>query len=252
MITEHHNDCFLIPLFQHINELSDKIVDLMNLIDVIFPRIVHTLILGAGYFNLRIIEHLVFRIIAMALHCDRVDEIRLIRRIIQALLDLSDENVVGRPGAKRRIVLNIHELLTRKGIKAHHGKCISPAVEISSVVMNSVRTISERMQIRRNALTVRLFEDRLVRILAKPEKLHSHPGQHLELGVRRTCSDDRHFQITGGIVIIQIVKIRNDLIAQLQKINQLRVNKRFQQNTNNVRILSVRYSLFFWNLTRCL
>ena len=224
----------------------------MNLIDVIFPRIVHTLILGTGYSDLRIIEHLVLRIITMTLHRDRVDEIRLIRRIVQALLDLSDENVVGRPGTKRRIVLNIHELFARKGIKAHHGKCISPAIEISSVVMNGVRTISERMQIRRNALTVRLFENSLVRILAKPKKLHSHPGQHLKLGVRRACSDDRHLQIAGGIVIIQVVKVRNDLIAQLQIINQLRINKRFQQNTNNVRILSVRYSLFFWNLTHCL
>ena len=85
------------------------------------------------------------------------------------------------------------------------------------------------------------FENRLVRILAKPEKLHSHPGQHLKLGVRRAGSDNRHLQITGRIVIIQIVKIRNDLIAQLQEINQFRVNKRFQQNTDDVRILSVRY-----------
>ena len=73
----------------------------MNLIDVIFPRIVHAFILGTGYSDLRIIEHLVLRIITMTLHRDRVDEIRLIRRIVQALLDLSDENVVGRPGTKR-------------------------------------------------------------------------------------------------------------------------------------------------------
>ena len=52
--------------------------------------------------------------------------------------------------------------------------------------------------------------------------------------------------------IHQVDDFIGQLIDMLKKINQLRINKRFQQNTNNVRILSVRYSLFFWNLTHCL
>ena len=145
---------------------------------------------------------------------------------------------------------------TRKGICVIDLDTVMPGLSVNdfgdSIRFGASTGAEDEPDLTKISCDLDLFENRLVRILAKPEKLHSHPGQHLKLGVRRACSDNRHLQITGRIVIIQIVKIRNDLIAQLQKINQLRINKRFQQNTNNVRILSVRYSLFFWNLTHCL
>ena len=142
MIAEHHDDRLLIPLFEHVNQLTDEIVDLMNLIHVILPRIGHPLVLDTGHLDLRIIEYLVLRIIAMSFHRDRIDEVRLIRRVIQALFDLPDKNIVRWPSAKRRVVLNIHEFLARKGVKTHHGKCISPAVEIPTVVVNGMRAVA--------------------------------------------------------------------------------------------------------------
>ena len=119
-----------------------------------------------------------------------------------------------------------------------------PAVEISSIVMNGVRTISER-HCRSDAILSQFVSLRIVLYgySPSPKELHSHPGQHLKLGVRRACSDNRHLQITGRIVIIQHSEnSERPHRSAARKLTELRINKRFQQNTNNVRILSVRYS----------
>lgn len=100
--------------------------------------------------------------------------------------------------------------------------------------MDNVRTVADLAQIRCNALAVCLFENRLVRILSQPKELHSHAGEYLKLCVRRTGSDNRNLQITGRIILIELMEIRNHLITQFKEIDEFRVNERLKQNADDV------------------
>ena len=129
----------------------------MDLVDVVFLLVVLFCGFRAGYLDLRVFQDLFFWIAAVPLYGNRVYKVGLVWRGIECFLRFADQDIVCRPGAKRRVFLDVHKLLARKRIKAELGKCIGAAVKVAAVVVDDMRAVSDRGQVRSNAFTVCFF-----------------------------------------------------------------------------------------------
>ena len=142
VIPEHHKYGVLVSFLQLFDEVCNKAVCLMQLVYIIGPLIVCFLTCTTCCNVNRIFNHWFCWIIPMGTNCNCIGEICLFWCCIQTLDSLTHKNIVCCPVSIWCIFCNVHQLFTCKGIKSHHGKCIGTAVEITSVVVNHMGSIT--------------------------------------------------------------------------------------------------------------
>ena len=93
--------------------------------------------------------------------------------------------------------------------------------------MDDVGSITNCIQIGSDAFKIGLFQDRLLRILAGPEELAGAAGQDFKFCVAGSGAHDRHLQMTGGIVLLQLVEERNRVFGGVDEFRFGHVEKGF-------------------------
>ena len=237
MVAVHHQNRRLIVFLQAFCQLFDKLIHLVDLIDIIFPCvIILRLAFRPGHCDLRIFQHRFVLIIAMSLNGNGIDVIRLIRRGVQRLDDLIGQDIVLDPACRSRIGNVRHILLGSEGLKSQPGKNCPSGIEIRLVVMDRMSGISQIPQHIRRALTGFLLEDRLVRILARSKITKAHSRDRLKFRICRSGAHNRDTVPAGRIILHQLVERRDRVLGKIQIFHRLRIKKGFQLKENNVRL----------------
>ena len=171
----------------------------------------------------------------MSLHTDGEHKV-LSFRSVHGLHDVRHKYVIRRPSL-RSCLKDIHKLLAGVMIKSHLVKHLCAAVEITAVVVKRLRSISKGFKRCRGAFHLIELRICLIRILARSEETHAHTGEHLELRIRRTRSDRRHFKVPAGILVKQFPQIRNRILGEPEPLHFRRVKEGLKLHDNDVRQL---------------
>ena len=238
MISIHNENHTLIKFRETIGQLFDKLIHLVKLIYIIFPCIIFLFRFRSRYFDLRIGKHRFSWIISVSLYRDRVYIVRTLCGF-HRFEDLIGQNVVFYPAHRRGIADIRHVFLGSKGVKSQSGKYRSSSIEVRLVVVDCMRAVAEFLQIIRRALAGCLFQDCLIRILARSEIMQAHTCDRLELRVRGSRSYSRHFVVSGGIFLTQFPEVRNRILGKRKEIHFRRIDEclQLQKQDINIRVL---------------
>ena len=234
VVAEGDEEGGLVPLGEHINIGLEKLVLVMNHIDVVFPLVFRLLVFSPRLdLDLRVVKDLISRVVPVGLDRDRIDEVGL-RCIVHGFFRGVGEDVVQRPGIQRIILRNVQHLLAGKRVKAHHGKGVAAGIEIASIIMNHMGSVAHRVQVRREGLAVGLFQNRLLGIFPGPEEAAGHAGQDFKLGIAGPGPDNGNGQVAGRIVLLQIMKERIGVLAGVEELDLRRVEIGLQQHDDDI------------------
>ena len=145
MIAVHHEDGRFLTLGERICQLLDKLIHLVNLIDIVFIFPLQILRRRRGDLNRRILNDLLDWILAVSLHRYRIDHIAPLCRI-QRVSNAIRQHIVLRP-VLRRLFDIFHVFHTREGVKAHVRKNAVAVVKDCPVIMNRVRGVAETVEV---------------------------------------------------------------------------------------------------------
>ena len=229
-VEDHHR--WLAPLLYRIHQVSCEFVHLVDLIYIIFPFILKGFILNAFHRDLRILDHFLLRVIPVSLHADGEDKI-LLPGGIQSVHDVVDQDIVLGPAILRQLK-DVHKLLAGKAVKSHVVEHPRPAVEVPAVVVKSVGSVTKGLQGCGRALTGRFLQDRFIGIFPRAEVPQVHPGKHLELCIGCSGSHRRNLEITGGILIVHLMKIGAGVLGSSEEFRFLHIKIRLQLHKQDV------------------
>ena len=133
MIPIKYNYRWFLSCFHCLDQITNKLIHLIDLIHIIFPFIFQRFVFDSFNLDLRILDHLCLRIVSMSLYTDSKYKIFLFC-CIHGFHNMMCQNLIFCPSILCRLQ-DIHKLLTGKCIKSHVIKYIGTAVEISCVIM---------------------------------------------------------------------------------------------------------------------
>ena len=161
----------------------------------------------------------------MSTNCNGIRKVWLIWSGIESFHCLIYQNIISCPVAVWCISLDVHKLLAGERIKSHHGECVYTAVEVTTIVMYRMCSISDRSQIRCSTLTISLLQNCFIRIFTGSKIFHAHSGKYFKLCIRCTGTNYRNGQISACIFLFKFVECRNRILVVIQEINLVRITE---------------------------
>ena len=219
---------------QGIRQFLEEGIHLMDLIAIIFPGIIILLsALRPLYGNGGLVQHRFRGIIPMPLDGNGIDIIPFLGGI-QAFQNLLRQDMVLQPAGLRGICHIRHIFLGGEGVEAQHGKYLAPGVKIRLVVMDGMGGISQILQDVGNTLAGFFLQNRLVRILSRPEIAQTHPGDRFKFCIGCSRPDGGHPKVSRRIFLHHPAEVGNGILRNPKKIHLLRVKKGFQLQEDDI------------------
>ena len=233
MVSVKYNNRRLVPLFHRFHKITGKLIHFIHFVHIILPGIAFSLVFHSAHHNLRVLNHLLRRIIPMALHTDGKHKVLLFCRI-HGIHDIRDQDIVRSPSLGRSLE-NIHKLFARIMVKPHVVEPLGAAVEVTAVIVQRLCTISKLTQ--RGSCAFQYFGLCVcfIGIFPRAEETHAHPRQHLKLCIRRSCANGRNLKVTGRMLLIHLSQIRDRIFRKLEPLYLCRVKVGFQLHKYNIR-----------------
>ena len=141
MVSVEYDNCRFSAIFHCFHKISCKLVHLIDHVYIIFPFILLCFVIDTFYFDLRILNQLLLRVISMSLHTDGKYEILLLGRI-HSFHNIVYQNLVLCPSIWRKLK-NVHKFFTCKTVKSHMIIDFCTTVEVTSVIVQSMSTVSQ-------------------------------------------------------------------------------------------------------------
>ncbi len=206
MVAIEHNHRRLSPLFHSLHQISGKLIHLIDLIDVILPFILRSLIRNPFHQNFRILDNPLFRVVSMSLDADSEHKI-LPFCSVHRLQNMLNQDIILGPSIFC-CLQDIHKFLAGITVKSHIIEHLRPAVEIPPIIVERMGSVPQGRKRRRRALTHLILEHRLIRILPRPEIPEVHTRQNLELRICSSRPNGRNLKITGRKILIHMSEVR--------------------------------------------
>ena len=130
---------------------------------------------------------------------------------------------------------NIHELFTCVAVKAHIVKYIGAAIEVSSIIMECMRTITKLFQCSCRTFCLRCLQYCFIWIFSRSKVTHTHSRQYFEFRICCSCPYGRSFEISGRIFFHQLSEIRDRIFRCREELYFVRIKKGFQLDEYNIR-----------------
>ena len=210
MVTIEYDHSRLTAFFHHFYQITGKLIHLIYLVHIVFPGIVLLFCRCSCYGDLRVLNHLFCRIISMSLHTDCKYKILLLGRV-QSVFDVRQKNIILRPSILC-CLKNIHKLFTCKAVKTNIVKYLRTAVEITTVVVNRMGSVTECRKCSCCTFTYLILKLCLIRILARSEITQVHTCQHFKFCIGCSGSYRRNLKISGRIIFKHLAQIRNRIL----------------------------------------
>ena len=197
MVTIEYNHSRLTAFFHHFYQITGKLIHLIYLVHIVFPGIVLLFRRCSCYGDLRVLNHFFCRIISMSLYTDCKYKILLLGRV-QSVFDVRQKNIILRPSILCCL--------------AHLRKCIGTAVEITTVVVNRMGSVTECRKCSCCTFTYLILKLCLIRILARSEITQVHTCQHFKFCIGCSGPYRRNLKISGRIIFKHLAQIRNRIL----------------------------------------
>ena len=205
MIAVDHQHHRLGILAQRVQQLAQKFIGFVQLIDVVFKLVFQAWVIlqpraGDRVGRLRRIA----AVLAVPLHRNGKYQIALLSAA-QRVQNAARQHLVAAPAQAVGGVVG-HVFQAGKGIKAQHGVHLIALIEGGDMVVDGVGGIAHIAQIVGNRFAGFGFQDGAVWILARTEIAQVHARDHFKFHIGRAAANHGHMQKAGGAFFLQAGK----------------------------------------------
>ena len=215
MVSIEYDHCRFATVFHCFYQIPCKLIHLIDLIHIVFPFILQCLVLDSLNLNLRVFDDLLFRIITMSLYADGHQEILLLGSV-HCFHHVLNQHFIFRPSIWCGLQ-DIHKFLTGKCIISGIVVYTGTAIEVTTVIMQSMSSISQCAQCCCRTFRSLFFQISLKWIFSRSEETHIHTGHNLKLGIRGSGAYGWHLKISGRIILIHLMQIRACILRCCKK-----------------------------------